>query len=501
MCVAVESSLQSGFLNETHEAWTLHRFARSWVASNMSRPDYAQSSARCRTRWPSAVGRSLENANRRSIQPESSSRSPLNPGQRGPAAGSRASYAIRRLVGLGRSLGRMAPPQEEGRGRAEPPRDRRRIELVLFRRSRAPRRPFGQAAGDRESRAPGRRGRVDAAGTTRSRPFPGGGATALSEELQPLWRDRFARGSLPRLRALARCASPRHRLPALRCAAHGDHRRGADDGRRTRPHAVRCVPQSPSPLRSGGRTLELRATAERPHPSHEVPPGPRGGCRARKAPRPGGERSARCHPAARCGDWSASFAAPTPLPGIQPCRGARRHRPPGAGAPDDPGRAHRPAPHAAPGEGRERGGAPRERRRRVHRSPVAGGPPRGRDGGRRPDDRRHRVRAGRRSSGSGRGAGRGVVLCAYTPFLSWRRAPSSPGSRPRPAAPAGLPRPAGAAAAQKPSHGSRTRRPGFRRETGRCLFSGIFRRSDDGSTSVGGTRHANVGTRRHEQPA
>ena len=86
----------------------------------------------------------------------------------------------------------------------------------------------------------------------------------------------------------------------------------------------------------------------------------------------------------------------------------------------------------APGEGRERGGAPRERRRRVHRSPMAGGPPRGRDRGRRPDDRRHRVGAGPRSPGPGRGADRGVVLRAYTPFLSSRRAPSSPVPRPRP---------------------------------------------------------------------
>ena len=110
---------------------------------------------------------------------------------------------------------------------------------------------------------------------------------ALPEVLQPLRRGRFARGSLPRLRALARCASPWHRLPALRGAAHGDYRGGAADGRRTCLDAVRRVPQSPSPLRSGGRALELRPTVERPHPSHEVPPGPRGGRRRSEGSSPG----------------------------------------------------------------------------------------------------------------------------------------------------------------------------------------------------------------------
>ena len=56
--------------------------------SGKSRPDYAQSSARARTRWPIGVGGSLESGKRRSIQPERSSRGRLNPCQRGPAAGS-----------------------------------------------------------------------------------------------------------------------------------------------------------------------------------------------------------------------------------------------------------------------------------------------------------------------------------------------------------------------------------------------------------------------------
>ena len=181
-----------------------------------------------------------------------------------------------------------------------------------------------------------------------TRPLPDGGGPALPEELQPLRRDRSARRSLPRLRALARCASPRRRLPSMRGAAHGDHRGGAPDDRRTRPHAVRRVP-----------------------PSHEVPPGPGGGRRARAASCRRGRVSTRLRPARR-GARTASFAAAPPLPRIQPCRGACRHRPPGAepqGASRSP---HRPASHSAPGEGRGRGGTPRERRGRVHRAPVAG---------------------------------------------------------------------------------------------------------------------------------
>ena len=51
-------------------------------------PDYVRSSAWARTRWSIAVGGSFESAKRRSIRPERSSRSRLNPCQHGPAAGS-----------------------------------------------------------------------------------------------------------------------------------------------------------------------------------------------------------------------------------------------------------------------------------------------------------------------------------------------------------------------------------------------------------------------------
>ena len=227
---------------------------------------------------PHCIARSTtQRASRRTGSRWSNSLSPVSAHSRSAAAGSprrrvtqdRARAARRRTsVRLdwpsftGWSAPTMAPPRGECGGGAEPRRDRRWIELVLFRRSRARRRPLGRAARDRESRAPGWRRGVDGARTTRSRPFPDGGGPALPEELQRLRRDRFARGPLPRLRALARYASPWRCLPALRGAAHGDRRGGAADGRRTCPHAVRRVSQSPSPLRPGGRTLELRPTAE-----------------------------------------------------------------------------------------------------------------------------------------------------------------------------------------------------------------------------------------------
>ena len=252
---------------------------------------------------------------------------------------------------------------------------------------------------------------------------------ALPAGVQSVRRDRGPVRPLRGLRTLSRGTAPSHRLPALCGPARGGRtgERGHRDDSGTAGGGGRTVslsglPQSISSVRSGGRTLELRPAVERPHPSHEVPPGPRGGRRARTTPRGGADGSIRLHNA-RCGDRATSVQAPAPLPRIQPCRGAGRHCPRRAGSGATTEGPHRPAPHAAAGQGPKCGGAPRECRGRVHRSPVAIRSTTGRDRGRRVDDRRHRIRARGGAPGRRSGTDRSLVLRPDSSCLNLDRTP------------------------------------------------------------------------------
>ena len=272
----------------------------------------------------------------------------------------------------------------------------------------------GRAGRSGRVRPPRSRREAGVAGSAGSRPGSSLPGVALPAVVQPVRRDRGSVRPLHGLRTLARGTAPSRRLSALRSPARGgctgERRHRSDSGTADgRDRAVSDLPQSVSSVRSGGRTLELRPTVERPHPSHEVPPGPRGGRRARTTPRPRADGSIRL-PDARCGDRATAVQAAAPLPRIQPCRGAGRHCPRRAESGTTTEGPHRPAPLAAASQGRKRSGAPRERSGHFHRSPVAIRSSTRRDRGRRADDRCHRVRARGGAPGRRSGTDRSLVL-------------------------------------------------------------------------------------------
>ena len=257
------------------------------------------------------------------------------------------------LVGSRQSLVRMLPRRGRRGGRPEAEAaaaGRRRPEHGPFHRTR------GRAGADGLTPAPGCGRGVDVAGSADSRPDSRRARLALPEDVQPLRRGRGSARSLPRLRTLPGGAAASRGLPALRGSApHGC--RGGGGARRFGARAVSRVPRTTSSLRPGGRTVELRTSAQQPHPSHEVSPGALGRGRPRAPPRArGGVPPRLCD--ARRGDRTAHLPTAAPPARIQPRGRAGRHRPAGAGSPAAAEGPHRQAPHAASGEGGKRGGAP-----------------------------------------------------------------------------------------------------------------------------------------------
>ena len=256
--------------------------------------------------------------------------------------------------------------------------------------------------------------------TADSRPAPHPSGRTLSTSVQSVRRGRNRKRSVPRLRTFAFATAHPCGLSALRDT---DRHRF-----RSRPCIVRAcifsllgVHRPASFVRSRGRTLELRPSAQQPRPPDEVLAGRGRGRGARATPREGALRSRGAH-RPRCGYRASSLATTPPFARIQPRRRARGHRAARAGAAASEEVAHRPAPFAAAGESRKPGRTLRQRRGRIHRPPMACRGEKGCDRRRRADDRGHRVRALRSAPGSGSRMDRSLVLRPHASLLKLRPA-------------------------------------------------------------------------------
>ena len=247
--------------------------------------------------------------------------------------------------------GSVRPYNEASGRRARPPGNR--TGRLTPRKAGTVRSASGARPGraQRKGAPPEKQARGGVAGSAGSRPGSSLPGVALPAVVQPVRRDRGSVRPLHGLRTLARrhcsfappvrSAQPRSRWLHRRTQAPQRLRyRDGRDPRRVRPASI-------SLLRSIGWSHPgASSTVERPHPSHEVPPGPRGGRRARTTPRPRADGSIRL-PDARCGDRATAVQAAAPLPRIQPCRGAGRHCPRRAESGTTTEGPHRPAPLAA----------------------------------------------------------------------------------------------------------------------------------------------------------